>query len=199
MYMKKKSNVFALALCLCLLLLTSCTGNDTYKLAKIMREYKLNGTGYDDALSMAEKGNYDANCKDCFKGADTSNISLFAYACEVDLNIAKAVYENGADIEVANSEFNQTPLLAALEGNRNNTDIIYWLIEQGADINAVDYDNCSVFNYLRYWENNEETQNLITYFKNNCDMRYLKDNTVDNPFCSWDEMWDEENALVFYK
>lgn len=195
--MKKKSIV--VVLCFCILLLTACSGNDTYKLAKKMHEYQIDKTGYEETLKMAEKGNYDANCRDCFKGMDTSNISLFAYACKVDFNFAKAVYDNGADIEISNSEFYQTPLLAALESNRNNPEIVYWLIEQGANINAVDYDHCSVFNYLRYWENNEDTQELIRYFKNNCDMQYLKENTTGNPFCSWDEMWDEDNKLVFYK
>lgn len=186
-------------LCLSTLLLTACSGSDTYKLAKKMYEYKLNKTGYEETLMMAEKGNYDANCRDCFKGADTSNVSLFAYACKVDINFAKAIYDNGADIESSNSEFEQTPLLAALESNRNNVEIAYWLIDNGANINAIDYDNCSVFNYMRYWENNEETQKLISYFKNNCDMQYLKENTADNHLCSWDDMWDDNNEFVFYK
>ena len=185
--------------CLCMLFLTACSGDDTYKLAKKIREYKLNKTGYEETLKLAEKGNYDANCRDCFNGADTSNISLFAYACMVDYDIARAIYENGADIEIANSEFYQTPLLAALDGNRNNVEIVYWLIEQGANINVVDYDNCSVFNYIRYWDDNEETQELIGYLKNNCDIQYLKEKTTDNPFCSWDEMWDEDNQFVFFK
>lgn len=197
--MKKKLILIAVTLCFCILLLTACSTDDTYKLAKKMHEYKLNNTGYEETLKMAEKGNYDANCTDCFKGLDSNNISLFAYACKVDWDIAKAVYDNGADIDVSNAEFEQTPLLAALEGNRNNTEIVYWLIDQGANINAVDYDNCCVFNYLRYWENNAETQELISYFKNNCDMQYLKENTTDNPFCSWDEMWNDENEFVFYK
>lgn len=195
----RKTIVSMMTLCLCMLLLTSCAGDDTYKLAKKIREYKLTKTGYEETLEMAQKGNYDANCRDCFKGVDTSNISLFAYACMVDYDIARAVYDNGADIEIANKEFSQTPLLAALEGNRNNMKIVYWLIEQGANINAVDYDNCSAFNYIRYWDDNEETRELIDYLINNCDMQYLKEKTANNPFCSWDEMWDEDNEFVFYK
>lgn len=197
--MIKQYIVTGIVLGLCALLLTACAGDDTYKLAKRIHEYDLNKTGYEETLKMAEEGNYDANCNDCLRGMDSSNISLFAYACKVDWNIAKAIYDNGADIESANPEFNQTPLLAAIRGNRNCTEIVYWLIEQGADINAVDYNNCSVFNYIRYWENTEETQKLISYFKNNCDMQYLKENTSDNPFCSWEEMWDDNNELIFYE
>ena len=128
--MKTIANI--MTLCLCMLLVTSCAGDDTYKLAKRMREY------------------------------------------------------------------NRTPLLAALNGNRNNIEIIYWLIDQGANINAVDYDNCSVFNYIRYWDDNDDTQELINYLKDNCDMQYLKEKTENNPLCSWDEMWDEDNEFVFY-
>ena len=197
--MKKKTIIVVTLLWLCSMLVTACAGDDTYKLAKKIHEYELNGTGYEETLKMARAGHYDANCRDCFRGIDTGNISLFAYACKVDLNIAKAIYDNGADIEISNSEFEQTPLLAALDGNRNNPEIAYWLMEQGADINAIDYDNCSVFNHMRFWEDNEENRALINYFKSNCDMQYLKENTANNPFCSWEKMWDEEGEFVFYE
>lgn len=195
--MNGKFNVIALIF-ICTLILTSCAGNDTYRLAKKMREYKLHNTGYEDTLKMATKGNYDANCKDCFRGIDSKNISLFAYSCEVDLEFAKAIYDSGADIESANNEFYQTPLLSALDGNRNNPEIVYWLIDKGANINTVDYNNCCVFNYLRFWEDNDETQGLIEYFKENCDLKYLKENTVDNPLCNWDDMWGEDGEFIFY-
>lgn len=52
---------------ICSFILVSCNSDDTYKLAKLINNYKLNGTGYDDVLKMAKKGNYDANCEDCFK------------------------------------------------------------------------------------------------------------------------------------
>lgn len=195
---KKTKLILIMSVCICSLMLMSCSSGDTYKLAKKINNYNLSGTGYEETLAMAKKGNYDANCRDCFKGIDTRNVSLFALACEVDIDIAKAIYDNGADIEVSNAEFEQSPLLAAVSGNRNNTEIVYWLIDRGANINAVDYDNCCVFNYLRYWENNENTQKLITYFIDNCDMQYLKDNTADNPLCSWDKMWSEDNEFNFY-
>lgn len=187
-----------LVLVLCSFVLVSCAGDDTYKLAKKINEYKLTGEGYEQALEMAQKGNYDANCEDCFKGIDTENISLFAYACKVDYDLAKVIYANGASIESSNSEFFETPLLAALEGNRNNTDIVYWLVDEGADINAVAFDRCSVFQYLRYWDDNDETQKLIRYFKENCDMEYLENATQGTIFAKWDEMWDENGEFVFY-
>lgn len=194
-----KKIIAVISICICSLMLASCVGDDTYKLAKKMHEYEIKETGYKETLKMAEKGNYDANCKDCFKGMDTQNISLFAYACKVDMDFAQAIYENGADIEVSNSKFEQTPLLAALDGNRDNTEIVYWLIEEGADIDAIDYDDGCVFYYLRYWEDNEDTQELISYFKENCDMKYLEKNTKDNKICSWDDMWDENGEFVFYE
>ncbi|MBQ0000793.1 MAG: hypothetical protein KBT01_04550 [Clostridiales bacterium] len=184
---------------ICSLVFVSCKSDDTYKLAKQIRNYKLTGEGYEETLEMARKGNYDANCKDCFKGIDTSNISLFAYACEVDFEIAKAIYENGADIEVSNPEFPETPLLAATRGNRNNPDIVYWLIDQGADINAVSFDKCSVFQNLRFWEDNEDTWALIRYFKENCDLEYLKTSTEGTLICSWDELWNVNGEFNFYK
>ena len=64
----RKTIISMLVGCLCMLFLTACSGDDTYKLAKKIREYKLNKTGYEETLKMAEKGNYDANCRDCFKG-----------------------------------------------------------------------------------------------------------------------------------
>ncbi len=148
---------------------------------------------------MAQKGDYDANCEACFKGMDTEQISLFAYACKVDYEIAKAVYANGADIESSNSEFFETPLLAALEGNRNNTEMIYWLIDEGADINAVAFDKCCVFHYLRFWDDNAKTQELIKYFRENCDMDYLEKSTEGTVFAKWDEMWDENGEFIFYE
>jgi len=194
-----KKILIILCVCFFSLMLTSCAEGDTYKLAKKMYEYKQSGTGYEETLKMAQKGDYDANCTDCFKGKDTRNLSLFAYACEVDTDIAKAVYNNGAEIESVNPDFPRTPLLSAVNGNRNNPEIVYWLIEQGADINAVDYDNCSVFNYLRFWEDNEETQKLIAYFVDNCDMQYLEESTANNPLCSWDKMWTADNDFIFYE
>lgn len=187
-----------LLICICVFCMTSCGRDDTYKLAKKIYDYDMKQSGYEDALAMAQKGNYDANCKDCFKGVDTSNISLFAYACKVDEEIAKAIYENGANIESANDEFYQTPLLAAVYGNRNHPEMIYWLIDQGADVNAVDYNQCSVFHYLIYWDDNEETQELIQYFKDNCDMELLKKQTKDARYCDWDALWDEDGNLIFY-
>lgn len=189
------------ALCfvlICAFILVSC-GDDTYKLAKKIYNYKLNGTGYDETLKMAQKGNYDANCEDCFKGIDTPNISLFAYACEVDFELAKAIYDNGADIESSNPEYYETPLLAATSKNRNNTEIVYWLIHEGADINAVSYNKCSVFQNLRYWEDNERTRELIEYFKDHCDMEYLKKNTEGTQLGSWDKLWNENGEFIFYK
>lgn len=195
--MKKKWSL-VIVCCLITMLLVACDKDDTYKLAKNMNNYKLNGTGYQETLQMAKKGNYDPNCKDCFKGNDSSNISLFAFACSVDMDFAKAVYENGADIEASNDKMPRTPLLAALYQNRNNTEIVYWLIEEGANINAVDFDGKSVFHYLRYWEDNENTQELISYFLNNCDMEQIKKDTVGSKNPTWDEMWDEYGNLVFY-
>ena len=186
-------------LCLLMLLLTSCSGDDTYRLAKKIHEYEINRTGYEETLKMAEKGNYDANCLDCFKGFDTENVSLFAYACKVDFDIAKAIYDNGADIEASNPEFPRPPLLAALRGNRNNTEIVYWLIDQGADINAVDHSGRSVFHYLRFWDDTEETRELINYFEDNCDMQYLKEKTSGFAFYEWDEMWNSDGEFVFYE
>lgn len=194
--MKKK--ICILFILICSLVLTSCGGGDTYKLAKKMYHYKLHQEGYEETLKMAQRGNYDANCKDCFKGADTSNVSLFAYACMVDYEIAKAVYDNGADIEASNPNYYETPLLAALEGNRNNPDIVYWLIDEGADINAVSFDKCCVFQYLRFWEDNEDTQELIRYFKEHCDMEYLEVSTKGTLLGNWDELWDENGQFIFY-
>ena len=195
----RQKTIAAVVLCLLILLLSSCSGDDTYRLAKKIHEYEVDKVGYEETLRMAEKGNYDANCRDCFKGFDTENVSLFAYACIVDFDIAKAIYENGADIEVSNPEFPRTPLLSALRGNRNNLEIVYWLIEQGADINAVDHSNRSVFHYLRFWDDTEETLELISYFEDNCDMQYLKEQTSAFAFYKWDEMWDEKGEFVFYE
>lgn len=198
MTMRIKPVTIFTVLFLCIMMLSSCSGKDTYTLAKKIHEYDLNQTGYEETLQMALDGNYDANCKDCFKGIDSINISLFSYACKVDIDIAKAVYQNGASIEVSNPDFPQSPLLAALDGNRNNPEIIYWLIHEGANINAIDYDCCSVFHYLRYWDDNEETQALIEFFKENCDLKYLKEKTTDHPYCSYDALWDENENLIFY-
>lgn len=188
-----------MTICVSALVLTSCTSGNTYRLAQKMYDYKKDGSGYEQTLKMAEEGNYDANCEDCFKGTDSKNISLLAYACQVDIDFAKAIYDNGADIESSNSDFPQTPLLAALDGNRNNPEIVYWLIDEGADIDAVDYDKCSVFHYLRYWEDNDETQELISYFIDNCDMEYLEEETDGCKLADWDEMWDEDGDFVFYR
>ena len=198
MFVAKSRKICLLLFLTCSFLMTSCMGDDTYKLAKQMHNYKLNQNGYEETLKMAQKGNYDANCEDCFKGIDTSNISLFAYACEVDFEIAKAVYENGANIEVSNPEYYETPLLAALDGNRNNTDIVYWLIDEGADINAVSFDKCCVFQYLRFWDDNAATRELVRYFEDNCDMEYLEKSTEGTMFGSWDKLWDESGEFVFY-
>lgn len=195
--MMKKITVIII-FCICALLMVSCSFDDTYKLAKKMYEYEQDGTGYKDTLKMAKEGNYDPDCTDCFKGADTQNVSLFAYACEVDMDFAMAIYDNGADIESSNPDYPRTPLLAALNGNRNNIDIVYWLIDEGADINAVDFQDSCVFNYLRYWDDNEQTQELISYFKENCDMEYLEESIDGNKFCSWDDMWDDNGEFVFY-
>lgn len=194
-----KKILVSIVLLICSFVLIACKGDDTYDLAKKMREYKLTGKGYEETLKMAKTGKYDANCKDCFKGIDSENISLFAYACNVDYDFAKAIYEHGAGIEISNEEFYETPLLAALEGNKNNTDIVYWLIDEGADINAVSFDKCSVFHYLRFWDDNAKTQELISYFKENCDMEYLKDETQGTIFAKWDEMWDENGDFIFYQ
>lgn len=196
--MNKKLCVLVLVF-ICSFGFVSCKNDDTYKLAEKIYDYKLNHEGYDETLEMARKGNYDANCKDCFRGFDTSNVSLFAYACEVDFEIAKAIYDNGADIESSNEEYHYTPLLAAVRGNRNNTDIVYWLIGEGADINAVSYNKCSVFQELRYWDDNEDTQELIRYFMDNCDMEYLKKNTEGTQLGSWDELWNKDGEFVFYE
>lgn len=201
----KVNNAISKKLCalllfiVCSLALTSCKSDDTYKLAKGIENYKRNKTGYEETLKMAQRGNYDANCEDCFKGIDTSNVSLFAYACEIDYEIAKAIYENGADIESSNPEYYKTPLLAALNGNRNNTEIVYWLIDEGADINAVSYNKCSVFQYLSYWDDNEATQELIRYFMDNCDMEYLEKHTEGTQLGSWDALWDDNGEFVFYQ
>lgn len=183
----------------CVLQLTSCGGKDTYKLAKKMYEYELHQSGYEETLKMAQKGNYDANCEDCFIGLDTQNISLFAYACSVNIDFAKAIYDHGADIESSNSDYFETPLLSALHGNRNDTDMIYWLIEEGADINAVDWQKNSVFHNLRYWQDNEENRALIQFFKEHCDMEYLKEQTKEKPYGKWEELWDENGEFVFYQ
>ena len=198
MILKKKVLVFLL-LFVSSILLTACKNDDTYKLAKQIDEYKLSGEGYAETLEMARKGNYDAGCEDCFKGKDAKKESLFAFACSVDFEIAKAVYENGADIDTSNQEFFKTPLLAAIEGNSNNPDIVYWLISEGADINAVSYNKASVFQYLRFWDDNPDTQELITYFKEHCDMEYLKESTEGTLLCSWDDLWDADGEFNFYE
>lgn len=196
--MMSKKISFVFIIFSCIFLLASCKGDDTYKLARGIHDYELNQVGYEQTLAMAQKGNYDVNCRDCFKGMDTSSISLFAYACEVDFEIAQAIYNNGADIEVSNQEFPMTPLLAALSGNRNNTDIVYWLIDEGADMNAVSYNKCSVFQYLRYWDDTEDTQQLIQYFKEHCDMEYLEKETEGTLLGKWEDLWNEEGEFVFY-
>lgn len=73
-----------------------------------------------------------------------------------------------------------------------------WLISEGADINAISYDKCSVFQELRYWDDNEETQELIQYFKENCDMEYLKKNTEGTQLGSWDKIWNKDGEFIFY-
>ena len=94
--MKNKKLLVLVWVAICSLLFASCSFDDTYKLAKRIRNYEINGDDYKDALKMARKGNYDANCKECFRGIDAEKISLFAYACEVDYEIAQEIYDNGA-------------------------------------------------------------------------------------------------------
>ena len=196
--MKNKKLLVLVWVAICSLLFASCSFDDTYKLAKRIRNYEINGDDYKDALKMARKGNYDANCKECFRGIDAEKISLFAYACEVDYEIAQEIYDNGADIDVSNSKYPMTPLLAALRKNRNNTEIIYWLIDEGADINAIAFDNRCVFHYLKYWDDNDETRALIQYFKDNCDIDYLREKTEDSKTGSFDDLWDEDGEFIFY-
>lgn len=194
--MKKIYMVFMVFVCM--IQLSSCGGKDTYKLAKKMYEYELHQSGYEETLKMAQKGNYDANCKDCFIGPDTQNISLFAYACSVNMEFAKAIYAHGADIESSNSDFYKTPLLSALYGNRNDAEMIYWLIEEGADINAVDWQGDTVFHNLRFWQEDETSRKLVQYFTEHCDMEYLKEKTKDKTYGKWEDLWDENGAFVFY-
>lgn len=107
-------------------LMSACTGNDGYDIAKLLIEHGSN-------VNQAFAGNSD--------GSQKGYTPIFFAANLSDIKLVKLLMDNGADVN-HQAEDGITPLMRACE--TSNYKVAKLLIENGSDVNAVDKESKSV-------------------------------------------------------
>ena len=88
------------------------------------------------ARSAKSKNNYKSQAELL---AASTNFALLEAAARNKLTEVKDLLALGADVNSRN-RLNKTPLMLAVESSYSQTDVVAFLIEKGADLNAVDSD-----------------------------------------------------------